>query len=260
MAKQPWLTEKPVAHRGLHDISAGIVENTASAFNAALAGGYAIETDVQISADGEAMVHHDGALGRLTEGDAKLATLTAAEIKAVRFKVGSDRILALGELCELVGARTTLVIELKSNYDGDTRIAARTAEVIKNYRGPAALMSFDPRQIETVRALAPDITRGIVAECSYDDWDGLTDAQRRSFALFLHAPRSRPQFIAYSGADLPAPIPTIARKVFGLPVLTWTIRSEAERQRVLRYADQVIFEAFRPAELERQNPTQKSGG
>jgi glycerophosphoryl diester phosphodiesterase len=240
-----WLTERPVAHRGLHDISAGIVENTASAFAAAIAGGYAIETDVQISADHEAMVHHDGALGRLTEGDARLASLSATQIKAARFKVGSDRILTLPELCELVGGRTTLVIELKSDYDGDTRIAARTVEVIKAYRGPAALMSFDPRQIEAVRALAPQLTRGIVAECSYDEWDGLTDAQRRSFALFLHAPRSRPQFIAYSGADLPGLIPAIARRLFGLPILTWTIRSEAERQRVLRYADQVIFEAFR---------------
>jgi glycerophosphoryl diester phosphodiesterase len=245
MSKLDWLTEKPVAHRGLHDISAGIVENTASAFSAAIAGGYAIETDVQISADNEAMVHHDGALGRLIEGNAKLASLSAAEIKAARFKVGTDRILTLPELCEMVAGRTTLVIELKSNFDGDTRIAARAVEVLKTYRGPAALMSFDPRQIETVRALAPDVTRGIVAECSYDDWDGLTDAQRRSFALFLHAPWSRPQFIAYNGADLPSPIPLIARKVFGLPILTWTIRSEAERQRVLRYADQVIFEAFR---------------
>ncbi|HVV80196.1 MAG TPA: glycerophosphodiester phosphodiesterase family protein [Pseudolabrys sp.] len=260
MGKLDWLTEKPVAHRGLHDISAGIVENTASAFKAAIDNGYAIETDVQISADNEAMVHHDGTLGRLTEGSAKLASLSAAEIRAARFKVGNDRILTLPELCELVSGRAALVIELKSTFNGDTRIAARAVEVLKAYRGHAALMSFDPRQIETVRALAPDVTRGIVAECSYDDWDGLTDAQRRSFALFLHAPRSRPQFIAYSGADLPSPIPTIARKLFGLPVLTWTIRSEAERRRVLRYADQVIFEAFRPAEPERQNPAQKSGG
>jgi glycerophosphoryl diester phosphodiesterase len=241
----PWLTSRPVAHRGLHDIAAGVVENTASAFSAAIAGGYAIETDVQISADGEAMVHHDEALGRLTEGNATLASLPAAEIKAAHFKVGHDRILTLSELCELVAGRTTLLVELKSIFNGDTRIAARAAEVLTNYRGPVAVMSFDPHQIEALRSLAPRLTRGIVAECSYDDWDGLTDAQRRSFALFLHAPRSRPQFLAYSGADLPSPIPTIARKVFGLPILTWTIRSEAERQRVLRYADQVIFEAFR---------------
>jgi glycerophosphoryl diester phosphodiesterase len=242
-----WLTSRPVAHRGLHDIDAGIVENTASAFSAAIANGYAIETDVQISADGEAMVHHDEALGRLTEGSAALATLPAAQIKAVRFKVGHDRILTLPELCELVGGRATLVVELKSIFNGDTRIAARTAEVLKDYRGPVAVMSFDPRQVEALRAHRPQLTRGIVAQRRYsaDDWDGLTAAQRRSLALFLHAPCSRPQFIAYNGGDLPAPVPTLAR-MLGLPVLTWTIRSEAERARVLRYADQVIFETFRP--------------
>jgi glycerophosphoryl diester phosphodiesterase len=247
MASLNWLTEHPVAHRGLHDIAAGVVENTASAFSAAIAGGYAIETDVQISADGEAMVHHDEALGRLTEGSATLASLPATQIKAARFKAGHDRILTLPELCELVAGRTTLVVELKSIFNNDTRIAARTAEVLTNYRGPVAVMSFDPRQIEALRAHAPQLTRGIVAQRRYSagDWPSLTTAQRRSLALFLHAPRSRPQFLAYSGDDLPSSVPTIARKVFRLPILTWTIRSEAERQRVLHYADQVIFEKFR---------------
>jgi glycerophosphoryl diester phosphodiesterase len=247
MSRLDWLTERPVAHRGLHDIAAGIVENTASAFNAAIAGGYAIETDVQISADNEAMVHHDEALGRLTEGNATLASLPAAQIKAARFKVGHDRILTLPELCELVGGRTALVVELKSIFNGDTRIAARAADVLTSYGGAVAVMSFDPRQIEALRAHAPQLTRGIVAQRRYsaEEWEGLTAAQRRSLGLFLHAPRSRPQFIAYSGDDLPAPVPSIARLI-GLPILTWTIRSEAERARVLRYADQVIFEKFRP--------------
>ena len=64
-----------------------MIENTASAFAAAIAGGYGIEIDLQISADGEAMVHHDDALGRLTDGTGRLAAMTAAaDIKAVRFK------------------------------------------------------------------------------------------------------------------------------------------------------------------------------
>ena len=84
-----WLTARPIAHRGLHDAPAGVIENTASAFAAAIAGGYGIETDLQISADGEAMVHHDDALGRLTEGSGRLADMSAAEIKAVRFKATS---------------------------------------------------------------------------------------------------------------------------------------------------------------------------
>jgi glycerophosphoryl diester phosphodiesterase len=243
-----WLVERPIAHRGLHDISAAVVENTASAFKAAIDGHYGIETDVQISADGEAMVHHDDALGRLTEGNAALATLPASEIKAARFKIGSDRILALGELCELVAGRATLVVELKSRFDGDTRIATRTAQILAGYSGPVALMSFDPAQIEAVRSIAPSLTRGIVAERHYDhdEWGALSGAQRRSLAWLMHAPRARPQFIAYSGHDLPATAPLLVRNVFGLPLLTWTIRSEAERQRVLRYADQVIFEKFRP--------------
>jgi glycerophosphoryl diester phosphodiesterase len=247
MPSLQWLTSRPVAHRGLHGISAGIVENTASAFSAAIAGNYAIETDLQISADGEAMVHHDDALGRLTEGNAALAALPAAEIKQARFKVGSDRIMTLSELLDLVAGRVPLVIELKSRFDGDLRLAMRAAELLTGYAGPCAVMSFDPAPIEAVRAAAPHLTRGIVAERRYDpgEWHGITFAKRYQLAFMLHAPRSRPQFISYKGADLPALVPSIAR-MCGLPLLTWTIRSEAERQRVLRYCDQVTFEGFRP--------------
>ena len=59
----------------------GIIENTPSAFAAAIAGNYAIECDLQITADGEAMVHHDEALGRLTEGSGRLDAMTAADLK-----------------------------------------------------------------------------------------------------------------------------------------------------------------------------------
>src|SRR5262245_59652130 len=143
-----WLTARPIAHRGLHDAANGVIENTASAFNAAIAGNYGIECDVQISADGEAMVHHDDALGRLTEGSAALATLSAGEIKAVKFKATPDRIMTLGELCDLVGGRVTLTVEIKSRFDGDLRLVHRTAQVLGAYRGPVAAMSFDPAPIE----------------------------------------------------------------------------------------------------------------
>ena len=147
-----WLTARPIAHRGLHDAAAGVIENTASAFAAAIAGGYGIETDLQISADGEAMVHHDDALGRLTEGDGRLADMSAGAIKAVRFKASQDRILTLGELCDLVGGRAPLVLELKSRFDGDARLAQRAADVLANYAGPVAVMSFDPALVEGVRS------------------------------------------------------------------------------------------------------------
>jgi glycerophosphoryl diester phosphodiesterase len=248
MAGLVWLTARPLAHRGLHDASARVIENTGSAFSAAIAGGYGIETDLQISADGEAMVHHDDALGRLTEGRGRLASMTAAEIKRARFRTSTDRILALGELCDLVAGRAALLLELKSHLDGDRRLVQRCTDVLANYAGPVAVMSFDPAVIEVVRWIAPHLTRGIVAERHYahPEWDRFLPAEKRHMALLLHANRTRPQFIAYTVKDLPAAAPLIARMIFRLPLLTWTVRSEEDRQCAARWADQMIFESIRP--------------
>jgi glycerophosphoryl diester phosphodiesterase len=225
-----------------------VIENTASAFTAAIAGNYGIETDIQISADGEAMVHHDDALGRLTEGSAPLADMSAADIKAARFKATSDRILTLGELCDLIDGRVPLVIELKSHFNGDRRLVQRAAAVLANYGGPAAVMSFDPGMIEAARIVAPKLTRGIVAERHYDhaEWNRLPASAKRSMPWLLHANRTRPQFIAYGVKDLPAVAPLVARWVFGLPLLTWTVRSADNRATAARWADQTIFEGWRP--------------
>lgn len=248
MGNLHWLTARPIAHRGLHGLATGLIENTASAFLAAIAGGYGIETDLQISSDGEAMVHHDDALGRLTEGDGRLADMSAAALKAVRFKTGGDRILTLHELCELVAGRAPLVIELKSRFDGDLRLAKRAAEVLANYKGEAAVMSFDPAPIVMTRALAPKLVRGIVAERHYRDheWDAMPASTKFKLAFLLHAPRTRPHFVAYSVKDLPSPAPWVAQHLFGRPLLTWTVRSDGDRKNAARYADQMIFEGFRP--------------
>jgi glycerophosphoryl diester phosphodiesterase len=243
-----WLTARPIAHRGLHDAAAGVIENTASAFSAAIAAGYGIETDLQISADGEAMVHHDDALGRLTQGSERLAETSAADIAKVRFKNTSDRIMTLSELCALVSGRVPLVLELKSHFDGDTRLVDRAAAVLADYGGPAAAMSFDPAMIEALRHRAPTLTRGIVAERHYADaeWDRFSATEKWRMAFLLHAPRTRPQFVAYGIRDLPAAAPLVARALFGLPLLTWTVRTNDDRARAARWADQVIFEGIRP--------------
>jgi glycerophosphoryl diester phosphodiesterase len=242
-----WLTARPIAHRGLHD-GASAIENTASAFQAAINGGYAIETDVQITADNEAMVHHDFALGRLTLGSRQLAAMTTAGLKEVPFKATSDRMMTLGELCEFVDGRVPLVIEVKSRFDGDLRLAKRAAEIVRSYSGPAALMSFDPAPIAALREIAPELPRGIVAERHYEhsEWHDLTPAQKRSLAFLFHGFRTRPHFVAYHVKDLPSPGPWIARYALGRPLLTWTVRTDADRQRAKTWANQMIFEGFRP--------------
>jgi glycerophosphoryl diester phosphodiesterase len=248
MGDLDWLIARPVAHRGLHDAANGVIENSVSAFAAAIAGNYAIECDLQLSADGEAMVHHDDALGRLTEGAGRLDAMTAGALAQVAFKGTGDRMLTLGQLCDLVAGRVTLVIELKGRFNSDPRLPERAAKVLAGYAGPAGLMSFDPAQVAALREIAPKLVRGIVAERRYRhrDWDRLSARTKSAMAYFHHALRTRPQFIAYSVKDLPGAIPAIARSVFGLPLLTWTVRNEDDRERAKRHADQMIFEGFRP--------------
>lgn len=243
-----WLIARPIAHRGLHDAAHGVIENTAGAVRAAIAAGYGIEVDVQISADGEAMVHHDDVLGRLTEGEGRLDTLSAAALKSIPFRGSDERMMTLGELCELVGGRVTMLVELKSRFDGDGRLPKRVVQVLSGYRGPVAPMSFDPKQLMSLRQQAPQLVRGIVAAQyrPHPYWDAMPLWMRYGMGYLVTGLTAQPHFVAYAVADLPAMAPLVARRVLGLPLLTWAVRTMAERERAARWADQMIFEGFRP--------------
>jgi glycerophosphoryl diester phosphodiesterase len=243
-----WLIARPIAHRGLHDADNGAIENTAGAARAAIAAGYGMEVDVQISADGEAMVHHDDVLGRLTEGEGRLDSFSAAELKRIAFRGSGERMITLGELCDLVGGRVTVLVEIKSRFDGDRRLPARVADILGAYSGPAAPMSFDPNQLALVRHKAPRLARGIIAANyrPHPYWDLMPPWMRHGMGFLVTAIPARAQFVAYAVADLPAFAPLFARRVVGLPLLTWAVRSEVERKTAARFADQMIFEGFRP--------------
>jgi glycerophosphoryl diester phosphodiesterase len=247
MARLEWLTARPLAHRGLHDEARGVIENTSSAIAAATAAGYGIEVDLRITLDGDAVVHHDDALGRLTEGTGRLDAMTVPDLKRVAFKATTDRIVTLGELVDLVAGHAALLLELKSHYDGDRRLPARVAAVLSRYRGPVAAMSFDPCQVRVLKECAPTLARGLVAERRRrkPHIGGFPKRQQQAFAYLRDLVRAGPQFIAYSVKDLPAPAPLCARYL-GLPLLAWTVRTAEERWRAERFADQMIFEGFRP--------------
>jgi glycerophosphoryl diester phosphodiesterase len=243
-----WLTARPVAHRGLHDASRGIIENMPAAAKAAIAGNCAIECDIQLTSDGEAMVHHDDELGRLTEGSGALLHKTAAELKATRFKATDERMMTLADLCSIVAGRVPLVIEVKTHFDGDRKLVTRMAEVLSSYSGPAVGMSFDPDQVMALRELLPSRPHGIVAERDYtaEDWPEASPGQRQEMTHMRHFFRTRPDFVAYWIDELPSAAPWLARNLFGCPLLTWTVRSAEQRARAARHADQMIFEGFVP--------------
>jgi glycerophosphoryl diester phosphodiesterase len=249
MAEAPaWLTARPIAHRGLHDRAAGIPENTLAAADAAIAGGFGIECDVQLSADGEPMVFHDFALGRLTEATEAVRERRSADLAALAVAGTAERIPTLGALLARVAGRVPLIVEIKSRFDGDLAPSERTAAAVAGYTGPLALKSFDPDVVAALIRLAPDRPRGIIAESdtSKPDYASLSPERRRALAHLLHMDESRPDFLSWRVADLPCAATYLCRRLAGMPVMTWTVRTPEDRERAAAHADQMVFEGFRP--------------
>ncbi|MEH3146880.1 MAG: glycerophosphodiester phosphodiesterase family protein [Methylobacterium frigidaeris] len=241
-----WLTARPIAHRGLHDRAAGIPENTIAAAEAAIARGYAIECDVQLSADGEAMVFHDLNLGRLTAETDPVGSRAAADLARLAVAGSSERIPTLPDFLAAIAGRTPLVIEVKSRHDGDLALARRTAEIAAGYDGPVALKSFDPAIVGALADLGPGIPRGIVAESRQDDpaYAAMSAEARHGLANLLHIADSRPDFLSWRVDDLPNAATHLCRHLARMPVMTWTVRNEDQVRRARQHADQMVFEGF----------------
>lgn len=245
-----WLAARPVAHRGFHDRAAGRIENSVSAARAAVERGYAIECDVQMSADGEALVFHDFDLDRLTHETGRVVDRDARALSEIILRDSDDRIPSLESwLGEIAGA-TPVICEIKSAFDGDLRLAARTARIAAAYDGRIALKSFDPNVIAFLRREGAELgvahlPLGIVAEASFSNeaWAFLTEEQRRGMSTLTHWDKTRPDFLSWRVADLPHATASLSR-AFHVPVLAWTVRNETDVARAGAYADQMIFEGF----------------
>lgn len=249
MTAPSWLTERPIAHRGLHDSAAGRFENTISAAEAAIAGGFAIECDIQLSRDGEAVVFHDHDLDRLTQDSGPVRERDAASLGRLAIGGSQDRIPMLTAFLDHIADRTPLVVEVKSRHDGDERLARRFVEVMQGRRERVAAKSFDPAIVTLLRRIAPHIPRGIVAQSTYGDRERETlgPDRVRSMTDLLHWDDTMPDFLSWRGADLPAAAPFLGRRLGGVPLMAWTIRTREEASRVAAFADQIVFEGFLPA-------------
>jgi len=247
LAAIDWLTARPIAHRGYHDAAAGRIENTLPAAAAAIERGFAIECDVQITADARVVVFHDNTLERLTEAEGPIAARRLDELRTVRFKGGDARIPTLEELLDLIDGRVPLVIELKSAWTGDRRLEAAVATILSVYIGPVAVMSFDPGSMAEMRRLAPGIRRGLTAnKFARTDWPTHSAAARLANRHLVSAPFTLPSFVAYGIDAMPALAPLALRRISGMPILTWTVRSPSHRAHAKRWADQIVFEGFDP--------------
>jgi glycerophosphoryl diester phosphodiesterase len=246
-----WLTERPIAHRGLHDPAGRIVENTLQAAEAAIAAGFSIECDVQMSADEEVFVFHDETLDRLTDASGSLMEKRAAQIRSARIRGSGEPPPTFAALLTAVAGRTPIICELKSRFDGDWRIGDRAAAIAASYAGPLAFKSFDPDLAAYLNLRRPrsglsenPCPVGIVAEASHHNpfWSFLSPEQKRDWAAFEHFDRLRPDFLSWNVDDLPHNIPFLVKQLNGAPVMAWTVRTPKQREAAAKWADQIVFE------------------
>lgn len=231
-----WLTARPIAHRGLHDMNRTRWENTLAAFEAAAARGYAVECDVHLSSDGVPVVFHDEDLQRLTGEEGKVWERKAAALKALTIGFTADHVPTLAETLERVAGRVPVIVELKRAQGRDDGLVAAVAGVLSGYRGKAAIMSFDHRLIRDLARHAPGIPGGLTAF-------GTDDADlERHFSMLAHDIA----FVSYAIDDLPNRFVTFVRDRLTMPVITWTVRNRDDADKTYRYADQMTFEGFAP--------------
>ncbi|MEQ1715352.1 MAG: glycerophosphodiester phosphodiesterase family protein [Hyphomicrobium sp.] len=241
---------RPIAHRGLHDAKKGRVENTAPAFEAAIAKGYGIECDLRPAAGGLPIVFHDETLNRLVAGKGPVAGLDARDLKRLRYEGADTHILTFAELLDMVDGAVPLLVEIKSEWTPpDHAFLSKIARLAQSYKGPLALMSFDPDVMAALRELAPKVPRGIVSGtyAGHGWWNRrLTKTRAEALRDLLLSGPVAPHFYAYQVSALPTPVTRFVREVLEIPLFTWTVRSAKDRLRAGRWADAPIFEGYEP--------------
>ncbi len=241
---------RPIAHRGLHNAEKGIVENTLPAFAAAIAKNYGIECDLRPAAGGLPVVFHDETLERLTTSKGRVADLDAAALKRIKHKIGGAGISTFAEMLDAVDGAVPLLVEIKSEWDApDKKFLNQVARLASSYRGPVALMSFDPVAMTMVRELAPKVPRGIVSGmyAGAGWWNRkISKARAANLRDLLESAPVDPHFYAYQVGALPTPVTRFVREVLELPLFTWTVRTAKERTTAQNWADAEIFEGSEP--------------
>ncbi len=238
----------PLAHRGYHDHERGVIENSLSAFRAAVASGYGIELDVQRSADNVAVVFHDDDMDRLTEATGAFRNYSATELGRIRLRGSTDTIPTLKEVLALVAGRVPVLVEIKENWntmkDTEGVLEGAVATALHDYAGPVAVMAFNPHCIAHMARLAPVIPRGLTTEA----YDPVLNApiSAEVCAYLREIPdfdRTGASFISHQVSDLSRPR-VADLKAKGAAILCWTVRSPEAEAKARRIADNITFDGY----------------
>ncbi len=241
---QTWLVNQPIAHRGLHDDR--LPENSMGAFKNAILHGYAIETDVHLTTDDVVVVFHDDSLKRMTDRRGNIDEMSYGELKDITLIGGdNEKIPTLSELLELTDGKVPLLIEVK-DHKNIGKLEGIMTEMLRAYKGEFAVQSFNPFIVRWFKKNAPEFIRGQLASYFTSEFGKGLRARTQRFILrncMLNGICGA-QFTSYDTSFVgKRRVKQIKKK---MPVLMWTVRSQAHLDKCKGLYDNIIFEGFIP--------------
>ena len=227
------------AHRGLFDNETAAPENSLAAIRKAIAAGYGIEFDVQLSKDDVPVVFHDASLKRMCGVDGNVWEYTLEELQKLQLLNSNQTIPTLAEVLAVVDGQVPLIIEYKMDRV-DTKVCQLGNELLKDYHGIYCMESFHPFAVKWYRKNRPDVLRGQLSQ------DFIRDG-KKEFTMFLMTYlltnfMTRPDFIAYCHRDAE----NISRRVcrwLGALSVTWTIKNQEQYEKAKPHFDAFIFDS-----------------
>lgn len=235
------------AHRGLHTDDSRIPENSLAAFRRAAELGVAVELDVQFSADRQVVVFHDNTLTRMCGVNQRVDSLTYEELKALPLLGSDEGIPLLKEVLEVLDGAPVLC-EFKSRPSfTDTSLCEAAWDILKDYKGPVCIESFNPMMVGWFKKHQPTVVRGVLSCVFEPDNKEVSPFVGKLLTNLLTNFLARPDFIAYRHTDTKATALRLCKRLFRAPTIAWTIRSQKEQNAALDNGfATVIFEGYLP--------------
>jgi len=239
------LTGWDYAHRGLHDKSKRVPENSMQAFEKAVQFGYGIELDVRVTRDNVLVVHHDETLERSCNDKRRVQDVPLEELQQLPLFGTDAHIPTFDEVLAFVNGRVPLIIELKTDFRNKA-LAEQVYERLCSYKGVYCVESFDPFAMRWFKKNASSVVRGQLAFMPPLKGKPFVEIVRRvALGYLLVNFLSRPDFVAYgykSDANLSF---RFVANVFRPLLAAWTVKNEDVYHELQKYYDIQIFEQFR---------------
>ncbi len=232
-------------HRGLYK-SGYIPENSIAAFRAAKERGFGIELDVHLIADGNLAVMHDSSLMRTAGADRMLYDLSSAELGMYYLEGTSETIPSFSDVLEEIDGSVPLIIELKVDKNNYAELCRTVCDALKDYKGLYCLESFDPRCVYWLAENRPEWVRGQLAENYFKREKKIPFIGKLFLTSLVFNFLGKPDFIAYRYSDRRDIPYKICKKLWKMPIVSWTVKSEDELNIAVNDNEIPIFEGFIP--------------